>query len=139
MRVWVLGSGSEGNAAFIECGDTRVLVDAGFSPREIARRLRSIDVEPASIAACVVTHGHLSNRAAAAFTRDLVHRDLAHVILAHMSERCNDHGVAQRSMANALRTTRFRGATHLTMQHGVVGPFTPSASRVEPPRQLLLA
>ena len=260
MKVWVLGSGSAGNAVLVECGESRVLVDAGFGTRELSGRLRSIGVAPESIEACVVTHehsdhvkgaasgakrwgwtllasagtiaaspelrestcvtiqpgdsvslarlrvtayatphdaaspigvrlvclesgvtaavctdvghvsesvralcagadllvlesnhdeerlrasayppfvqtriasrtGHLSNRASAQLTRDVVHRDLAHVVLAHLSETCNDHGLAHRVTAEQLRGTRFRGALSVAMQHGVVGPFTPRAGR----------
>ena len=58
MRLWVLGSGSKGNAVLIECGDTRVLVDAGFSARRLAERMRSIGVAPESVNALVLTHEH---------------------------------------------------------------------------------
>jgi phosphoribosyl 1,2-cyclic phosphodiesterase len=270
MKLWVLGSGSGGNAVLVECGESRVLVDAGFSPRELASRLRTIGVAPGSIEACVVTHehtdhikgaaagarkwgwslfasagtmdawpelqeaactavtpstpvalsrvvldayttphdaaspigvriqcsatgatavvctdlghasesvralcaradllvlesnhdegmlragpyprflqariasrtGHLSNRASGELARDLVHRDLAHVVLAHLSEKCNDHGVAHATMADALRRTRFRGTLSVAMQHGVVGPFLPRAGRAEPEAQYALA
>jgi phosphoribosyl 1,2-cyclic phosphodiesterase len=269
MRLWVLGSGSEGNAVLVECGESRVLVDAGFGTRELARRLRTIGVAPGSIEACVVTHehtdhikgaasgarrwgwslfasaetvdaspelqtaqctvvapgegvalsrmlltthdiphdaagpigvrlactasganavvctdvghvsesvralcagadllvlesnhdegmlragpyppflqsriasrvGHLSNRASAQLARDIVHRDLAHVILAHLSEKCNDHGIAHRTTADQLRRTRFRGTLNVAMQHGVVGPFLPRAERGEPAAQYTL-
>ena len=39
MKLTVLGSGSTGNAVLIVAGETRVLVDAGLSAKEIARRL----------------------------------------------------------------------------------------------------
>jgi phosphoribosyl 1,2-cyclic phosphodiesterase len=270
MRLWVLGSGSEGNAVLVECGESRVLVDAGFGTRELARRLRTIGVAPGSIEACVVTHehtdhikgaaagarrwgwslfasaetvgawpelqtaactvvapgervalarmvlttydiphdaagpigvrlacpatganavvctdvghvsdgvralcagadllvlesnhdeamlragpyprsvqariasrtGHLSNRASAQLTRDVVHGDLAHVILAHLSATCNDHGLAHRATADQLRRTRFRGTLSVAMQHDVVGPFLPRAARAEPVSQYTLA
>lgn len=58
MRLWLLGSGSKGNALLVECGDTRVLVDAGFSARRIAERLQRIGVDPASICALLLTHEH---------------------------------------------------------------------------------
>jgi phosphoribosyl 1,2-cyclic phosphodiesterase len=58
MRVWILGSGSKGNAVLLECGATRVLVDSGFSARRLAERLRCIAVDPASIHALVLTHEH---------------------------------------------------------------------------------
>ena len=269
MKVWVLGSGSEGNAVLVECGDSRVLVDAGFGTRELAARLRSIGVAPQSIEACVVTHehtdhikgaaaaarrwgwtlyasagtidiwpalqeagcrpittgeriafsqlevstqptphdaaspigvrvtaaatgatavvctdvghvsdavrtlcagadilvlesnhdegmlragpyppsvqsrigsriGHLSNRACAQLARDVVHADLTHVVLAHLSKQCNDQGIAYRASADQLRRTRFRGTVSVAMQHGVVGPFLPRASRAEPEPQYSL-
>jgi phosphoribosyl 1,2-cyclic phosphodiesterase len=58
MRLWMLGSGSRGNAVLLECGDSRVLVDAGFPATVIARRLRSIGVEPESVEAVILTHEH---------------------------------------------------------------------------------
>jgi phosphoribosyl 1,2-cyclic phosphodiesterase len=269
MKVWVLGSGSAGNAVLVECGESRVLVDAGFGTRELAARLRSIGIAPQSIEACVVTHehtdhikgaaaaarrwgwalyasagtveawpalqeaacrtitvgervilsrlevtahatphdaagpigvrltatatgatavvctdvghvsegvrtlcagadvlvlesnhdegmlragpyppfvqsriasrvGHLSNRASAQLARDVVHANLAHVVLAHLSEQCNDHGIAYRTSTDHLRRTRFRGTVSVAMQHGVVGPFLPRAGRAEPEPQYSL-
>lgn len=58
MRVTVLGSGSRGNAILVESGDEALLVDAGFSARELETRLERIDRDPASIRAIVVTHEH---------------------------------------------------------------------------------
>ena len=40
MKVWILGSGSSGNAVLIEADGTRVLVDAGFGPRAPAATAR---------------------------------------------------------------------------------------------------
>lgn len=58
MRVAVLGSGSAGNSTFLWAGNTRVLVDAGFSAKSVAARLEEIGVAPASISAIIVTHDH---------------------------------------------------------------------------------
>jgi phosphoribosyl 1,2-cyclic phosphodiesterase len=58
LKLCILGSGSGGNAVLMQSGPTRILVDAGFSARAIARRLRSIGVDPHSIEAVVVTHEH---------------------------------------------------------------------------------
>jgi phosphoribosyl 1,2-cyclic phosphodiesterase len=269
MKLWVLGSGSSGNAVLIESGESRVLVDAGFGTRTLATRLRAIGVAPGSIEACIVTHehtdhvkgaaagarrggwklfasegtvdawpelqesncsrvatgatvdlsrvrmttyatphdaaspigvrvtslhtgasavvctdvghvregvralcedadilvlesnhdegmlragpyppsvrariasrtGHLSNRACAALVRDVVHTNLAHVVLAHLSENCNDHGIAHAATADALRRTRFRGRLSVAMQNDVVGPFLPRASRAEAEAQYQL-
>lgn len=58
MKIWVLGSGSRGNAVLLECGDTRVLVDAGFNAATLAERLEAIGVAPESIHGVVITHEH---------------------------------------------------------------------------------
>lgn len=58
MKVWVLGSGSEGNAILVECDGSRILVDCGYGTRSLAGRLRTIGVEPESIDGCVITHEH---------------------------------------------------------------------------------
>jgi phosphoribosyl 1,2-cyclic phosphodiesterase len=271
MKVWVLGSGSSGNAVLLESGDTRVLVDAGFGPRTLARRIKLAGVDAASIAACIITHdhsdhvggaakaaerwgwqlfategtvsavdlgetpvttfasgdtlrvgsfeiqtvatphdaaepiglvatsidngaraaicydigfasdgvralcdavdvlvleanhdegmlwagpyppwlcqriagkkGHLSNRAAAAVARDAVTPQLAHVVLAHLSETNNSPALADRTVRSALRKTAFKGRLSTSHQDTVVGPFTPMGftSRSAPPAQLSLA
>jgi phosphoribosyl 1,2-cyclic phosphodiesterase len=58
MRFASLGSGSEGNALVVESGDTRVLIDCGFTVRDTASRLARLDLEPRGISAILVTHEH---------------------------------------------------------------------------------
>ncbi len=58
MRFVSLGSGSRGNATLIESGETRLLLDCGFTAREAERRLGLAGVEPDSIDAILVTHEH---------------------------------------------------------------------------------
>jgi len=62
LRFCCLGSGSQGNACVVEACDgrdlVRVLIDAGFSPRELERRLTRAGVEPGSLGAILVTHEH---------------------------------------------------------------------------------
>lgn len=58
MRISVLGSGSGGNSIFAWAGNTRLLVDAGFSARNVAERLGTLGVAPESIVGIVVTHEH---------------------------------------------------------------------------------
>lgn len=65
MRVHILGSGSEGNAIVIDSGRQRILVDAGFGVRELSRRLKSVDVEPESVSALIITHEHQDHVAGA--------------------------------------------------------------------------
>ena len=45
VRVFVLGSGSSGNALLVESAGTRVLVDAGVGARVMAGRLAELGVE----------------------------------------------------------------------------------------------
>ena len=58
MRFSVLGSGSRGNSVYIESGKTGILIDAGFSGREIETRLKSIGREISDIRALCITHEH---------------------------------------------------------------------------------
>ncbi len=58
MRLAVLGSGSSGNAVIIESGGRRLLVDAGFSCRQIERRLASLGEDVAKVDALLLTHEH---------------------------------------------------------------------------------
>ena len=58
MRFAILGSGSSGNAALIECGATRILLDCGFSARETATRLNRLGREPQALTAILLTHEH---------------------------------------------------------------------------------
>jgi phosphoribosyl 1,2-cyclic phosphodiesterase len=58
VRVISLGSGSSGNALLVQSGETTVLVDAGFSARLLAGRLRNVGIAPASLTAILLTHEH---------------------------------------------------------------------------------
>jgi phosphoribosyl 1,2-cyclic phosphodiesterase len=58
LRFRVLGSGSAGNATLVEGGGARVLLDAGLGPRQLAERLESAGVEPATLDAIFVSHEH---------------------------------------------------------------------------------
>ena len=58
LSVCVLGSGSRGNAIYVSDGTTSILVDAGFSAREIDRRMRSQGLDPARLNAVLLTHEH---------------------------------------------------------------------------------
>jgi len=61
LRVAVLGSGSSGNAVVVESGDARLLIDAGFSCRELERRLAAVGVRPDGFAGIVLTHEHVDH------------------------------------------------------------------------------
>lgn len=258
MKLWMLGSGSAGNAVLLEADGSRVLIDAGFGTRTLAMRLKTIDVAPESIEACVITHehsdhikgataaakkwgwtlhatrgtagslgdapvqtfaagdalrfasmtltavatphdatesvgfvatstsggaragvfydmghaseavsaacagldllvlesnhdldmlrtgpyprwlqarigcrtGHLSNPAAGALARSVVHSGLSHLVLAHLSERCNKPDVALANMKAAVKGTRFAGTVTAAHQDRVAGPFVAGRASV---------
>ncbi|MFC1498799.1 MBL fold metallo-hydrolase [Verrucomicrobiota bacterium] len=58
LKTCVLGSGSSGNCIYVASEQTRILIDAGLSCKETARRLSVIGVELNSINAVCVTHEH---------------------------------------------------------------------------------
>jgi len=58
MRFACLGSGSQGNALVVEAGNTRLLLDCGFTLQETVIRLARLGLEPDTIDAVVVTHEH---------------------------------------------------------------------------------
>lgn len=64
--------------------------------------------------------GHLSNRAAAELLEELVHPRLAHVVLAHLSERCNTPEEARGAVTPALRRAGFAGQLHVALQREVL-------------------
>jgi phosphoribosyl 1,2-cyclic phosphodiesterase len=58
VTVSVLASGSRGNATFVKTQGVRLLIDAGMSRKEIAKRLESIGEDPDGIDAILITHEH---------------------------------------------------------------------------------
>lgn len=58
MRFALLGSGSQGNALLVEAGDTRLLLDCGFSTGETVRRLGRLGLTPEQLTGILVTHEH---------------------------------------------------------------------------------
>jgi len=58
MRICSLASGSRGNSLFVESENARILVDAGLSALQIKTRLQSINIDPITINAIVITHAH---------------------------------------------------------------------------------
>ena len=58
VQLTILGSGSSGNCAFLETSETRLLVDAGLSGRQIRQRLLSIGRTPEKLNGILITHEH---------------------------------------------------------------------------------
>ena len=58
VRFTILGSGSSGNCAYLETAEARILIDAGFNPRQLRLRLASIGRAPENLTAILITHEH---------------------------------------------------------------------------------
>jgi len=58
MEFSVLGSGSRGNSVYIESKKTSILIDCGFSGKEITARLKAIGKDINKLDAIFVTHEH---------------------------------------------------------------------------------
>lgn len=73
MRLHVLGSGSRGNCFALECNGAVLLLDAGFSAREITRRLDAGGLGGVAIVGIALTHEH-GDHAAGALRIARLHR-----------------------------------------------------------------
>jgi phosphoribosyl 1,2-cyclic phosphodiesterase len=58
VHLTILGSGSAGNCAYVETDETRILVDAGLSARQIRQRMASIGRAPENLSGILITHEH---------------------------------------------------------------------------------
>ncbi|MFZ0392723.1 MAG: MBL fold metallo-hydrolase [Terracidiphilus sp.] len=58
VRFTVLASGSKGNCTVVSGGNTRILVDAGLSSRELFRRMEQSGEDPRTLDAILITHEH---------------------------------------------------------------------------------
>ena len=106
MKLSVLGSGSTGNAVLIVAGNTRVLVDAGLSAKEIARRLSLMGEDVQRLDAVLVTHEHGDHAGGLRVLLGSVDCPVyisAQTLDAYVSERFNVSNDEPRRRAKALR------------------------------------
>jgi phosphoribosyl 1,2-cyclic phosphodiesterase len=106
MKLTVLGSGSSGNAVLIVAGNTRVLVDAGLSAKEIARRLALVGEDAQRLDGVLVTHEHGDHAGGLRVLLGSVDCPVyisAQTLDAYVSERFNVTNDEPRRRADALR------------------------------------
>lgn len=84
------------HALVIEANHDEVMLRTGPYPASVRQRIGG-------------STGHLSNRLAAELAAEVCSPVLEVVILAHVSEQCNDDEVARGAVARALRARGFRG------------------------------
>jgi len=58
LEIYVLASGSGGNATYVKIGNTNILIDAGISLRQITSRLSQLDKTLDGIDHIFLTHEH---------------------------------------------------------------------------------
>jgi len=58
MKISMLGSGSKGNATFVETEGMKILIDAGFSGKKLKEKLEGIGKNIEEIDALLITHEH---------------------------------------------------------------------------------
>jgi phosphoribosyl 1,2-cyclic phosphodiesterase len=56
IELCVLGSGSAGNSSLLRINGSPILIDAGFGPRAIRKRLAGTGVDPGDLRAVLLTH-----------------------------------------------------------------------------------
>ena len=66
----ILGSGSKGNASVIHGPEGNLLLDAGFSAKELMCRLERVHVDPCSLRAILITHDHSDHTSACRVVAD---------------------------------------------------------------------
>ena len=92
------------NVLVIESNHDETMLQTGPYPASVRERIGGAT-------------GHLSNRLAAELAADVWSPRLEAVILAHLSEQCNDGAVARRTVGRALRGRGFRGRLLLAGQY----------------------
>lgn len=91
------------HALVLEANHDEVMLQTGPYPASVRQRIGG-------------SMGHLSNRLAAELAADVCTPALEAVILAHLSEQCNDGAVALRTVGRALSARGFRGRLLLARQ-----------------------
>ena len=77
LKIGVLGSGSDGNSIVLVDADGRaLLVDAGFSRREILSRLGSLGIAPERLGGMLLTHEHSDHSCGCRVLCDTLHLPL---------------------------------------------------------------
>lgn len=141
MKVTVLGSGSAGNAILVESDHIRLLVDAGFSGRDIERRLATTGHDPAGVDALFVTHEHSDHTqgigvCARRWGIPLYLGERTRLACTHLlngTERINTYGCTQPVIIGDLRVEPF-----LTI-HDAVDPFAVTVTEISSGEKLGIA
>ena len=91
------------HAIVVESNYDELMLRTGSYPASVQHRIAG-------------SNGHLSNRAAADLIASVLHRGLSVVVLAHLSQQCNDPAHARLTVSSHLRKHGFRGDVLVALQ-----------------------
>jgi phosphoribosyl 1,2-cyclic phosphodiesterase len=111
----MLASGSKGNAIYLESPNTKLLIDAGISAKEIARRMSVVNRSPQELDAVLITHEHADHiRGVGALARK-------YNLAVHISEpTLMSMG---KNLGSIPRLTLFEPGSSFTINDLVIQPF----------------
>ncbi|MDD2403135.1 MAG: MBL fold metallo-hydrolase [Lentisphaerae bacterium] len=124
IGVTALGSGSRGNAFVIHSEAECLLIDAGFSRRELLNRMSGTGVDPNSIKTLLVTHEHTDHVAGMRlFCRDYdIPVCMSGGTADYLRRKQNiAHNVFEFAGGNSFESAGFR-ITPFQVQHDAVDP-----------------
>jgi phosphoribosyl 1,2-cyclic phosphodiesterase len=131
VRFASLASGSRGNCLVAEAGGTRVLLDCGLSPRETARRLGRLGIEPADLDAILVTHEHEDHVGGAfAFAA-------AHALTVYLTRGTLQAAAGAGKVVESVRTELIDGRAGFVVGDIEARPFTVPHDAREPVQYVL--
>ena len=58
LSITHLGSGSSGNATLLATDEAKILIDCGFSGRQLEKRLAMLEMTPKDLDAILISHHH---------------------------------------------------------------------------------
>ena len=129
----MLASGSSGNAAFLATDKTRILVDAGLSMKELAKRLATIGERLEHLDAILITHEHTDHVSALAVLAraQRAERDdrkiRATIYMTHLTAPTIDWGEHE-----PLRLERFQAGAELRIGDIEVQSFSIPHDAIDP-------
>lgn len=124
IGITALGSGSRGNAFVIQCGNEGLLVDAGFSRRDLLNRMAEAGCDPRQLKALLITHEHEDHvRGMRLFCQD-------YQLPACMTGRTADY--LRRKKTLAERIIEFAAGTAFEVAGFKVLPFQVQHDAVDP-------
>lgn len=110
LRICVLGSGSGGNATLVELDGRAMLIDAGFGPRALAKRLAAVGSHLDQIEGVLLTHLD-TDHFKPTLIKTLLEREIP--VACHQRHEARIYRSAQRVQGTDARLLRKAGLLHL--------------------------